>query len=139
MTSRRETQMGDQVIFISYPLKFDLVLVAINRHQIRTGVPIAPDYMPSHVRGFVVNTHKDVLTCNKRNQHLFDRKKCIWILTNINAWASRDNSDGSVSSEPSLLTHKVVRYNELNQHMVRMRFLTERNVNLDTYTNVGSD
>ena len=25
MTSRRETQMGDQVIFISYPLKFDLV------------------------------------------------------------------------------------------------------------------
>ena len=34
MTSRRETQMGDQVIFISYPLK----------HQIRTGVPIAPDY-----------------------------------------------------------------------------------------------
>ena len=25
MTSRRETQMGDQMIFISYPLKFDLV------------------------------------------------------------------------------------------------------------------
>ena len=25
MTSRRETQMGDQVIFISYPPKFDLV------------------------------------------------------------------------------------------------------------------
>ena len=25
MTSRRETKMGDQVIFISYPLKFDLV------------------------------------------------------------------------------------------------------------------
>ena len=25
MTSRRETQMGDQVIFIIYPLKFDLV------------------------------------------------------------------------------------------------------------------
>ena len=25
ITSRRETQMGDQVIFISYPLKFDLV------------------------------------------------------------------------------------------------------------------
>ena len=25
MTSRRETQMGDQVIFISYPLNFDLV------------------------------------------------------------------------------------------------------------------
>ena len=25
MTSRRETQVGDQVIFISYPLKFDLV------------------------------------------------------------------------------------------------------------------
>ena len=25
MTSRRETQMGDQVIFISYPLKFNLV------------------------------------------------------------------------------------------------------------------
>ena len=25
MTSRREIQMGDQVIFISYPLKFDLV------------------------------------------------------------------------------------------------------------------
>ena len=25
MTSRRETQMGDQVIFINYPLKFDLV------------------------------------------------------------------------------------------------------------------
>ena len=25
MTSRFETQMGDQVIFISYPLKFDLV------------------------------------------------------------------------------------------------------------------
>ena len=25
MTSRRETQMGDQVVFISYPLKFDLV------------------------------------------------------------------------------------------------------------------
>ena len=25
MTSRRETQMGDQVIYISYPLKFDLV------------------------------------------------------------------------------------------------------------------
>ena len=25
MTSRRETQMGDQVIFISYPLKLDLV------------------------------------------------------------------------------------------------------------------
>ena len=25
MTSRRETQMGYQVIFISYPLKFDLV------------------------------------------------------------------------------------------------------------------
>ena len=25
MTSKRETQMGDQVIFISYPLKFDLV------------------------------------------------------------------------------------------------------------------
>ena len=25
MTTRRETQMGDQVIFISYPLKFDLV------------------------------------------------------------------------------------------------------------------
>ena len=24
MTSRRETQMGDQVIFISYPLEFDL-------------------------------------------------------------------------------------------------------------------
>ena len=44
MTSRRETQMSDQVIFISYPLKFDLVLVTINRHQIRTGVPIAPDY-----------------------------------------------------------------------------------------------
>ena len=47
MTSRRETQMGDQVIFISYPLKFDLVLVTINRHQIRTGVPIAPDYKPT--------------------------------------------------------------------------------------------
>ena len=45
MTSRRETQMGDQVIFISYPLKFDLVLVTINRHQSRTGVLIAPDYM----------------------------------------------------------------------------------------------
>ena len=45
MTSRRETQMGDQVIFISYPLKFDLVKVTINRHQIRTGVPIATDYM----------------------------------------------------------------------------------------------
>ena len=44
MTSRRETKMGDQVIFISYPLKFDLVKVTINRHQIRTGVPIAPDY-----------------------------------------------------------------------------------------------
>ena len=44
MTSRRETQMGDQVIFISYPLKFDLVKVTINRHQIRTGVPNAPDY-----------------------------------------------------------------------------------------------
>ena len=25
MTSRRETQMADQVIFISYPLKFDLI------------------------------------------------------------------------------------------------------------------
>ena len=25
MMSRRETQKGDQVIFISYPLKFDLV------------------------------------------------------------------------------------------------------------------
>ena len=25
ITSRRETQMGDQVNFISYPLKFDLV------------------------------------------------------------------------------------------------------------------
>ena len=25
MTSRRKTQKGDQVIFISYPLKFDLV------------------------------------------------------------------------------------------------------------------
>ena len=25
VTSRRETQMGDQVIFISYPLKFDFV------------------------------------------------------------------------------------------------------------------
>ena len=25
MTSRRETQIGDQVIFISYLLKFDLV------------------------------------------------------------------------------------------------------------------
>ena len=25
MTSRRESQMGDQVIFISYPLKYDLV------------------------------------------------------------------------------------------------------------------
>ena len=25
MTPIRETQMGDQVIFISYPLKFDLV------------------------------------------------------------------------------------------------------------------
>ena len=37
------TQMGDQVIFISYPLKFDLVQVTINRHQIRTGVLIAPD------------------------------------------------------------------------------------------------
>ena len=44
MTSRPETQMGDQVIYISYPLKFQLVLVTINRHQILTGVPIAPDY-----------------------------------------------------------------------------------------------
>ena len=25
MTSRRKTQMGDQVIFNSYPLKFDVV------------------------------------------------------------------------------------------------------------------
>ena len=25
MTSKRETQMGDQVIFICYPLKFELV------------------------------------------------------------------------------------------------------------------
>ena len=38
MTTRRETQMGDQLIFISFPLKFDLVYVTINRHQIRTGV-----------------------------------------------------------------------------------------------------
>ena len=44
MTSRRETQMGDQVIFISYPLTFDFIEVTINRHQIRTGVPIVPDY-----------------------------------------------------------------------------------------------
>ena len=44
MTSRRKIHMGDQVIFSSYPLKFDLVKVTINRHQICTGVPMAPEY-----------------------------------------------------------------------------------------------
>ena len=53
MTSRRETQMGDQVIFISYPLKFDLVKVTINRHQSRTGVPSAPNYLVLCLRAFI--------------------------------------------------------------------------------------
>ena len=50
MTTRRKTQMGDQMIFISYPLKFDLVKVTINRHHILTGIPIAPDYKSSEYK-----------------------------------------------------------------------------------------
>ena len=42
ISSKRENQMGDQLIFISYHLKFNLVYVTIYRHSICTGVPIDP-------------------------------------------------------------------------------------------------
>ena len=42
MTSRRETQMGDQVIFISYPLKFDLVY-NVGHHKSASNLHGSPD------------------------------------------------------------------------------------------------
>ena len=40
LTSRCETQMGDQVIFISYPLKFDLVKVTIFERESKSPLTI---------------------------------------------------------------------------------------------------